>query len=101
VHPKNIARVFNVLRNLLRPIPNLATCLSSPGLPENLYPLSSHSIIKKKGAVMQMAIVSHGKTKTYKIARREELPFVCSFFIVVTVIVAVRRDGAMPLAMEN
>jgi hypothetical protein len=71
------ARGFlHVFRNLLRPVPNLITCSPSPNAREPISVVITFYQLRKKGAVMQKANVSHDMTKMGKMVRRKKLPWV-------------------------
>jgi hypothetical protein len=63
-----------VFHNSLRPIPNLTTCPSSPAAREPISVVIFSDHPSKKGAMMQKANVSQGKTKMDKMVRGESYP---------------------------
>jgi hypothetical protein len=63
---------FMLLRNRLRPIPNLSAC---PGA-RDLISVAILFVMKKKGAMIQKTNVRLGKTKMDKMVGRRELPCV-------------------------
>jgi hypothetical protein len=70
-----MARVSHVFRNPLIAIPKLSPCPSSPGFREPISVAIPSDLLKKNGALMQNANVSHGKPKMNKGVSRRELPY--------------------------
>jgi hypothetical protein len=60
----------HVFRNSLRPIPNISRCPSSPAARKPIFVVIPFDHLRKKGALMQKANVSHGE-KTVFMARKE------------------------------
>jgi hypothetical protein len=65
-----------VLRDPLRPFPNITTCPSSPGARKPISVTIPVDLLGKKRTMIQKAIVSHGKTKMGTMVRRGKLPYV-------------------------
>jgi hypothetical protein len=78
VHLKKIARVPDVFRDSLRPIPNLAMCPSSHGVSEPTSAAIPIDHLIKQSALMQKINFRNGKgkTKMAKMVSRRELPCV-------------------------
>jgi hypothetical protein len=60
----------------LRPILNLITCPSNPGARGFLFVVIPFDHLRKKGAMMQQANVSHGGRKKNKTLKKGGLPCV-------------------------
>jgi hypothetical protein len=50
-------------RHPMRPIPNLTTCPTSPAAREPISVAIPFDLLRKRGAVMQMANVGHGEKR--------------------------------------
>jgi hypothetical protein len=91
--PKNKnVRASVSCRNPLRPIPNLTTCPSSPDVREPISVVIPLDHLRKKGAMMQKANISHGKTKIDKMEGRRELPCVRRLWVFVRRVIQVRSN---------